>query len=70
MPLSSIATIYTLRCFHIFMRRTSIPHSSLLTGEQSFHPQSVDEPHQGANPEPINLNHEPKPTINNNLSIK
>ena len=21
-------------------------------------------------PEPINLNHEPKPTINNNLSIK
>ena len=44
MPLSGIATIYTLRCFHIFMRRTSTPNSSLLTGEQSFHPQSVDEP--------------------------
>ena len=32
------------------MRRTSTPHSSLLTGEQSFHPQSVDKPPHGLTP--------------------
>ena len=49
-----IALIYTSRRFHIFMRRTNTPHSSLLTREKSFHPQSMGKPPHGLtlNPEP------------------
>ena len=51
------------------MRRTSTPNSSLLTGEQSFHPQSVDEP-----PHELTLNLElsiviPVPAVYNSYMI-
>ena len=43
---------------HYFMRRTTTLHSSLLTREKSFHPQSMDEPPKG-----LTLNLEPR-TLN------
>ncbi len=52
-------SIYTPRRFHIFMRRTTTPHSSLLTpnSKKNFHPQSRDGTPHGLtlNPEPLNL---------------
>ena len=60
MPAHGIASIYTSRRFHIFMRRTTISHFSFLISHliEVFKRNQVPTRPKGAlNPEPWTLNH-------------